>query len=124
MPDLDGLVNQLSSLTVMEAAELAKMLEEKWGVSAAAPVQVAAPTTAPVEETAPEQSEFTVTLTGFGDKKVQVVREIRGITGLGLQESMALVNNAPQVIKEHVGQTEADQIKEKIEAAGGTVEIK
>jgi large subunit ribosomal protein L7/L12 len=123
MPDLEGIVDRLSSLTVIEAAELAKMLEEKWGVSAAAPV-VAQTTAAPVTEAAPEQSEFTVILTGFGDKKVQVVREVRAITSLGLQESMALVNDAPRPIKEGVSRTEADQIKAKIEAAGGTVEIK
>lgn len=125
MPDLDGLVDRLSSLTVIEAAELAKMLEEQWGVSAAAPV-VAPATTGPAPaEAAQEVSEFDVILTSFGTKKVQVVKAVRNmISGLGLQEAMALVTNAPKTIKEAISKTEADSIRESIEAAGGTIEIK
>lgn len=121
MPDLESLVDRLSSLTVIEAAELAKMLEEKWGVSAAAPVVAQV---APAVEAPPEQSEFEIILTGFGEKKVQVVKEVRQISGLGLSEAMALVNAVPKSIKSGIGKDEAAQIKSQIEAVGGSVEIK
>jgi len=122
-PRLESIVDRLSSLTVIEAAELAKMLEEKWGVSAAAPV---AQTAAPVEvvEAAPEQSEFTVTLVNFGEKKVNVVREVRQITELGLSEAMALVNAVPSVLKADISKAQAEAIRDRIAAVGGTVEIK
>ena len=123
MPDLNEIVDTLSSLTVMQAAELAKLLEEKWGVSAAAPVAVAAaagPAAAPVEV----KEDFDVILIGFGDKKIQVIKEIRGITGLGLKEAKDLVEGVPKAIKEGVPKAEADDIKKKIEEAGGQVDIK
>ena len=125
MADLSKIVDDLSSLTVLEAAELSKMLEEKWGVSAAAPVEVAAAgggeaAAAPVEE----KTEFDVILTGDGGKKIQVIKEVRAITGLGLTEAKTLVESAPKAIKEGVNKAEADEIKGKIEAAGGTVEVK
>ena len=123
MADLNEIVDTLSSLTVMQAAELAKLLEEKWGVSAAAPVAVAAaagPAAAPVEA----KEDFDVILIGFGDKKIQVIKEIRGITGLGLKEAKDLVEGVPKPIKEGVPQAEADDIKKKIEEAGGQVDIK
>ena len=107
----------------MEAAELASLLEEKWGVSAAAPVAAAA-AAAPGEAAAEEQTEFEVVLIGFGDKKIQVIKEIRGITALGLKEAKELVEGAPKTIKEGVTQDEANEIKEKIEGAGGQVDIK
>ena len=123
MADLNEIVDTLSSLTVMQAAELAKLLEEKWGVSAAAPVAVAAaagPAAAPVEV----KEDFDVILIGFGDKKIQVIKEIRGITGLGLKEAKDLVEGVPKTIKEGVPKAEADDIKKKIEEAGGQVDIK
>jgi large subunit ribosomal protein L7/L12 len=123
MADLNEIVDTLSSLTVMQAAELAKLLEEKWGVSAAAPVAVAAaagPAAAPVEV----KEDFDVILIGFGDKKIQVIKEIRGITGLGLKEAKDLVEGVPKPIKEGVPKAEADDIKKKIEEAGGQVDIK
>jgi large subunit ribosomal protein L7/L12 len=123
MADLNEIVDTLSSLTVMQAAELAKLLEEKWGVSAAAPVAVAAaagPAAAPVEA----KEDFDVILIGFGDKKIQVIKEIRGITGLGLKEAKDLVEGVPKPIKEGVPKAEADDIKKKIEEAGGQVDIK
>ena len=123
MANLATLVDNLSALTVIEAAELAKMLEEKWGVSAAAPVAVAAaagPAAAPVEV----KEDFDVILIGFGDKKIQVIKEIRGITGLGLKEAKDLVEGVPKAIKEGVPKAEADDIKKKIEEAGGQVDIK
>ena len=123
MADLNEIADQLSSLTVMEAAELASLLEDKWGVSAAAPVAVAA-AAAPGEAAAEEQTEFEVILIGFGDKKIQVIKEIRGITSLGLKEAKELVEGVPKVIKEGVSQDEANEIKEKIEGAGGQVDIK
>ena len=123
MPDLAQIANDLSNLTVLEAAELSKILEDKWGVSAAAPVAVAA-AAAPGEAAAEEQTEFEVVLIGFGDKKIQVIKEIRGITGLGLKEAKELVEGAPKTIKEGVTQDEANEIKEKIEGAGGQVDIK
>ena len=123
MADLNEIVDTLSGLTVMQAAELAKLLEEKWGVSAAAPVAVAAaagPAAAPVEV----KEDFDVILIGFGDKKIQVIKEIRGITGLGLKEAKDLVEGVPKAIKEGVPKAEADAIKKKIEEAGGQVDIK
>jgi len=125
MADLSNLVEQLSSLTVLEAAELSKMLEEKWGVSAAAPVAAAAAApaaaaAAPVEE----QTEFTVILATAGDKKINVIKEIRTITGLGLKEAKDLVEGAPKTVKEAVNKDEAAKIKKVLEEAGATVEIK
>ena len=123
MADINGLVNQLSALTVLEAAELAKALEEKWGVSAAAAVAVAGPAAAaaPAEE---EKTEFDVILTGDGGKKINVIKEVRAITGLGLGEAKALVEGAPKPVKEGVNKDEAEKIKKQIEEAGGTVELK
>ena len=121
--DLNAIADQLSSLTVMEAAELATLLEEKWGVSAAAPVAV--PVAPGVEAAAAEeQTEFDVILLGFGDKKIQVIKEVRAITALGLKEAKELVESAPKPIKEGVGKEEADEIKAKIEGAGGQVDVK
>src|SRR5687767_9917334 len=123
MADIAKIVEDLSQLTVLEAAELAKALEEAWGVSAAAAVAVAGPAAAaaPAEE---EKTEFDVILTGDGGKKIQVIKEVRAITGLGLTEAKALVEGAPKAVKEGVNKAEAEDIKAKIEAAGGTVEIK
>ncbi len=123
MADITKLVDDLSALTVLEAAELAKALEEKWGVSAAAAVAVAGPAAAagPAEE---EQTEFDVILTGDGGKKINVIKEVRAITQLGLGEAKALVEGAPKPIKEGVNKDEAQKIKAQIEAAGGTVELK
>jgi large subunit ribosomal protein L7/L12 len=126
MTDLVKLVEELSTLTVLEAAELSKMLEEKWGVSAAAPVAVAA---APAGggEAAPaveEQTEFDVILTGSGDKKINVIKEVRAITGLGLKEAKDLVEGAPKPVKEGVSKQEAADLKKKLEEAGATVEVK
>ena len=123
MADIATLVSELSKLTVLEAADLAKALEEAWGVSAAAAVAVAA---APAEAAAAveEQTEFDVILTGDGGKKIQVIKEVRAITQLGLTEAKTLVESAPKAIKEAVNKAEAEEIKAKIEAAGGTVEIK
>jgi large subunit ribosomal protein L7/L12 len=123
MADIAKLVEELSKLTVLEAAELAKALEEAWGVSAAAAVAVAAGPAAAVEA-AEEQTEFDVILTGDGGKKIQVIKEVRAITGLGLTEAKALVEGAPKAIKEGVNKAEAEDIKKKIEEAGGTVELK
>jgi len=125
MADIANLVAELSKLTVLEAADLAKALEEAWGVSAAAAVAVAAPAgggeaAAAVEE----QTEFDAILTGDGGKKIQVIKEVRAITQLGLTEAKSLVEAAPKAIKEGVSKTEAEEIKKKIEEAGGTVEIK
>ena len=125
MADIAKLVEELSKLTVMEAAELAKALEEEWGVSAAAAVAVAAPGGAGGDAPAAEEKdEFDVVLTGDGGKKIQVIKEVRAITGLGLGEAKALVEGAPKPIKEGVAKAEAEEIKAKIEAAGGTVELK
>jgi len=124
MADLNAIVNDLSSLTIMEAAELATLLEEKWGVSAAAPVAVAAAGGAAPVAVAEEQDEFTVMLLSAGDKKIQVIKEVRAITGLGLKEAKDLVEGAPKAIKEGVNKDEANKIKEKVEAAGGQVDIK
>lgn len=124
MSDLNAIADQLSSLTVMEAAELATLLEEKWGVSAAAPVAVAAAAGPAAAAVAEEQTEFDVILVGFGDKKIQVIKEVRGITGLGLKEAKDLVEGVPKPLKEGVPKAEADEIKGKIEAAGGQVDVK
>jgi large subunit ribosomal protein L7/L12 len=125
MADLNEIVDPLSGLTVMEAAELAKLLEEKWGVSAAAPVAVAAAAgPAAGGEAAEAKDEFDVVLVSFGDKKIQVIKEIRGITGLGLKEAKELVEGAPTNIKEGVTKDEAAEIQKKIEEAGGQVDVK
>jgi large subunit ribosomal protein L7/L12 len=126
MADITKLVDQLSELTVLEAADLAKALEEKWGVSAAAAVAVAGPAAgggaaAPAAE---EKTEFDVILTGDGGKKINVIKEVRAITGLGLGEAKALVEGAPKPVKEGVSKAEAEKIKKQIEEAGGTVELK
>ncbi|MCE2728395.1 50S ribosomal protein L7/L12 [Sphingorhabdus sp.] len=123
MADIEKLVDQLSALTVLEAAELAKALEEKWGVSAAAAVAVAGPAAA-AAPAAEEQTEFDVILTGDGGNKIAVIKEVRAITNLGLTEAKALVESAPKAIKEGVNKAEAEDIKAKILAAGGTVELK
>ena len=120
--NLEQIVENLSSLTVLEAAELSKMLEEKWGVSAAAPVAVAA--AAPAAAAAEEKDSFDVILAGFGDKKINVIKEVRAITGLGLKEAKDLVEGAPKAVKEGVNKDESAEIKKKLEEAGATVEIK
>lgn len=122
MADLDKIVEELSALTVLEAAELSKKLEEHWGVSAAAPVAAAA-AAAPVEAAA-EKDEFDVVLTSFGEKKINVIKEVRGITGLGLKEAKDLVESAPKAVKEACSKGEAEEIKSKLEAAGASVELK
>jgi len=124
MADLQKLVDDLSALTVIEAAELSKLLEEKWGVSAAAPVAVAA--AGPVAAAAPveEQTEFTVILADAGDKKINVIKEVRAITGLGLKEAKDLVEGAPKPVKEGVSKDEAGKIKKQLEEAGAKVDIK
>ncbi|MBW8268173.1 50S ribosomal protein L7/L12 [Caldovatus aquaticus] len=129
MADLAKLVDELSSLTVLEAAELSKMLEEKWGVSAAAPVAVAAAPAAggagaAAAAPAEEKTEFTVILAKAGDKKINVIKEIRAITGLGLKEAKDLVEGAPKVVKEGVSKEEAEKIRKVLEENGATVEIK
>ena len=125
MADIAKIVEDLSKLTVLEAAELATALEEAWGVSAAAAVAVAAPAGGgAAAEAAEEKTEFDVILTSDGGKKIQVIKEVRAITQLGLTEAKTLVESAPKAIKEGVNKTEAEEIKAKIEAAGGTVEIK
>lgn len=127
MPDLAKLVDDLSALTVIEAAQLSKMLEEKWGVSAAAPVAVAAlggGVAAPVAEATAEQTEFDVILAAIGDKKINVIKEVRAITSLGLKEAKDLVEAAPKPVKEGVNKEEAAKIKKQLEDAGATVEIK
>ena len=124
MADLNALVDQLSELTVLEAAELSKLLEEKWGVSAAAAVAAAPAGGGAAAAAVEEKTEFDVILTGDGGKKINVIKEVRAITGLGLTEAKALVEGAPKPIKEGVNKDEADKIKAQIEAAGGTVEVK
>ncbi|PAL25024.1 50S ribosomal protein L7/L12 [Sphingopyxis sp. GW247-27LB] len=125
MADLAKIVEDLSALTVLEAADLSKLLEEKWGVSAAAAVAVAAPggagAAAPAAE---EKDEFDVILTGDGGQKINVIKEVRAITGLGLGEAKALVEGAPKAVKEGVNKAEAEELKKKLEAAGATVELK
>ena len=123
--DLAKLVDDLSALTVLEASELSKLLEEKWGVSAAAPVAVAAAGGAAAPAAAAEEkTEFDVILASFGDNKINVIKEVRAITGLGLGEAKALVEGAPKAVKEGVNKEEAEKIKKQIEEAGGTVELK
>ena len=123
MADLAKIVEELSALTVLEAAELSKLLEEKWGVSAAAPVAAAAAPAA-AAAAAEEQTEFTVVLAAAGDKKINVIKEIRGITGLGLKEAKDLVEGAPKTVKEGVSKDEAEKIKKTLEDNGAKVEIK
>jgi len=123
MADLSKIVDELSSLTVLEAAELAKLLEEKWGVSAAAAVAVAGPAAAaaaPVEE----KTEFTVVLAAVGEKKIEVIKEVRALTGLGLKEAKDLVEGAPKAVKEGVNKEEAEKVKAQLEKAGAKVELK
>ena len=125
MPDLEKIAEDLSALTVLEAAELSKMLEDKWGVSAAAPVAVAAASgAADTGEAAEEQTEFDVILASFGEKKINVIKEVRAITGLGLKEAKDLVEGAPKPVKEGVAKDEADELKKKLEEAGAAVELK
>ncbi len=124
MADLNEIVDSLSSLTIMEAADLAKLLEEKWGVSAAAPVAVVAAGGAGTEGAAEEKVEFDIILLSPGDKKIQVIKEVRAITSLGLKEAKDLVESAPKAIKEGITKDEAEKIKAKIEEAGGQVDIK
>ena len=123
MANIEKIVEELSSLTVMEAAELSKALEEKWGVSAAAAVAVAAPPAAAADAVA-EQTEFDVILSAIGDKKINVIKEVRSITGLGLKEAKDLVEAAPKPIKEGASKDESEEIKKKLEEAGASVEIK
>ena len=128
MADLSKIVDDLSALTVLEAAELSKLLEEKWGVSAAAPVAFAAPAgggAAAPAEAAEEQTEFTVVLTGGGDKKINVIKEVRAVRpDLGLKEAKDLVEGAPQNVKENISKQEAEDIKKRLEGAGATVQVK
>src|SRR3954465_3886899 len=124
MADLQKLVDDLSTLTVLEAADLAKMLEEKWGVSAAAAVAVAAGPAGAAPPVAEEQTEFTVMLTAAGDKKIEVIKEVRAITGLGLKEAKDLVEAAPKAVKEGVNKDEAAKIKAQLESAGAKVDLK
>jgi large subunit ribosomal protein L7/L12 len=125
MANLQQLVDELSKLTVLEAAELSKLLEEKWGVSAAAPVAVAAaPGAAAAAPAAAEKTEFTVVLASAGDKKINVIKEVRAITGLGLKEAKDLVEAAPKEVKSDVGKDEAEKIKKQLEDAGAKVELK
>ena len=124
MADLDKIVKDLSSLTVIEAAELSKLLEEKWGVSAAAPVAVAAATAAASDEAAEEKSDFEVILKEIGTNKIAVIKEVRTITGLGLKEAKDLVEAAPKPLKQGVAKAEAEEMKKALEAAGAKVELK
>lgn len=125
MADLEKIADELSALTVLEAAELSKLLEEKWGVSAAAPVAAAAAPAAPAAaEAAEEKDEFDVILVAAGDKKINVIKEVRTITGLGLKEAKDLVEGAPKPVKEGVKKDEAEELKKKLEEAGATVELK
>ena len=126
MANLEQLAEDLSALTVLEAAELSKLLEDKWGVSAAAPVAVAAAPGAAAGDAgaAEEKSEFTVMLTAAGDKKINVIKEVRAITGLGLKEAKDMVESAPAAVKEGVEKAEAEEIQKKLEEAGASVEVK
>jgi len=125
MADLKKIVDDLSSLTVLEAADLAKMLEEKWGVSAAAAVAVAAgPAAGPAAAAAEEKTEFTVVLAAIGDKKIEVIKEVRALTGLGLKEAKDLVEGAPKPVKEGIAKDEAEKIKATLEKVGAKVELK
>ena len=123
MADLQKIVDDLSKLTVLEAAELSTMLEEHWGVSAAAPVAAAA-AAGPAAEAAEEKDEFDVILTAAGDKKINVIKEVRGITGLGLKEAKDLVEGAPKPVKEGISKGEAEELKKQLEEAGASVELK
>jgi|SRR5215203_4676349 large subunit ribosomal protein L7/L12 len=123
MADLSKIVDELSSLTVLEAADLAKMLEEKWGVSAAAAVAVAGPAAAAAAP-AEEKTEFTVVLAAAGDKKIEVIKEVRALTGLGLKEAKDLVEGAPKAVKEGIPKDEAEKVKAQLEKAGAKVELK
>jgi large subunit ribosomal protein L7/L12 len=123
MANLDKIVEELSALTVLEAAELSKLLEEKWGVSAAAPVAVAAAAAGPAAAVE-EKTEFTVMLTGAGDKKIEVIKEVRAITGLGLKEAKDLVEGAPKPVKEGVNKADAEKFKAQLEKAGAKVDLK
>ncbi|MEQ1490562.1 MAG: 50S ribosomal protein L7/L12 [Terricaulis sp.] len=124
MANLDKIVEDLSALTVLEAAELSKMLEEKWGVSAAAPVAVAAAGGGAPAAAAEEKTEFTVQLTSAGDKKIEVIKEVRAITGLGLKEAKDLVEGAPKPVKEGVNKADAEKFKAQLEKAGAKVDLK
>ena len=124
MADLAKIVEDLSKLSVLEAAELSKLLEEKWGVSAAAPVAMAAAPGAAAAAPAEEKTEFTVVLAAAGDKKIEVIKEVRAITGLGLKEAKDLVEGAPKTVKEGVAKKDAEDMKKKLEAAGAKVELK
>ncbi|AMJ60354.1 50S ribosomal protein L7/L12 [Bosea sp. PAMC 26642] len=124
MADLAKLVDELSSLTVLEAADLAKLLEEKWGVSAAAAVAVAGPAAGPAAAAVEEQTEFNVILAAIGDKKIEVIKEVRAITGLGLKEAKDLVEAAPKAVKEGVSKDESEKLKKQLEAVGAKVELK
>jgi large subunit ribosomal protein L7/L12 len=124
MADLSKIVDQLSSLTVLEAAELAKMLEEKWGVSAAAAVAVAAGPAAAAAAPVEEKTEFTVVLAAAGEKKIEVIKEVRALTGLGLKEAKDLVEGAPKAVKEGIPKDEAEKVKAQLEKAGAKVELK
>ena len=124
MGDLNKIVDELSTLTVMEAAELSKLLEEKWGVTAAAPVAVAAGGAAPAAEAAEEKDAFDVVLTAAGDQKINVIKEVRAITGLGLKEAKDMVEGAPKTLKEGAKKEEAEAMKTQLEAAGAKVELK
>ncbi|HZL40425.1 MAG TPA: 50S ribosomal protein L7/L12 [Pseudolabrys sp.] len=124
MADLNKIVDELSKLTVLEAADLAKLLEEKWGVSAAAAVAVAGPAAGGGAAAAEEKTEFTVVLAAAGDKKIEVIKEVRALTGLGLKEAKDLVEGAPKPVKEGVNKEEADKIKATLEKAGAKVELK
>ncbi|MDX3909786.1 MAG: 50S ribosomal protein L7/L12 [Sphingobium sp.] len=124
MADINALVDQLSALTVLEAADLSKALEEKWGVSAAAAVAVAGPAAAAAGPAVEEQTEFDVVLVNDGGKKINVIKEVRALTGLGLTEAKTLVESAPKAIKEGVSKDEAEKVKKQLEEAGATVELK
>ena len=124
MANLEKIADDLSGLTVMEAAELSKMLEEKWGVSAAAPVAAAAPAAAEAPAEAAEKVDFDIILSSFGEKKINVIKEVRAITSLGLKEAKDLVEGVPSPVKEGVKKEEAEEIKKKLEEAGATVELK
>jgi large subunit ribosomal protein L7/L12 len=124
MADLQKIVDNLSQLTVLEAADLAKMLEEKWGVSAAAAVAVAAAPAGAAAAPAEEKTEFTVMLTSHGEKKIEVIKEVRALTGLGLKEAKELVESAPKAVKEGVSKDEAEKVKAQLEKAGAKVELK
>ena len=124
MADLAKIVEDLSALSVLEAAELSKLLEEKWGVSAAAPVAMAAAPGAAAAAPAEEKTEFTVVLAAAGDKKIEVIKEVRAITGLGLKEAKDLVEGAPKAVKEGVNKADSEAMKKKLEAVGAKVELK